>query len=555
MPPGMGRDRLFAAALIGCCLARGGAEGADWRSVLERPLSPGTVALLLPHANEAAVQQRWTQALQDARPEVRAAASRVANVSAATSLVPALFDALEGETERWAALEEVRAIAALAGPAADSRLIAAARGNAGLAWPVALGLARARGAAARVHLEVLRAAGLDGAEVVEFFRLMGQTDPSSIGALGSAAIRDGDASAWAAVLWTAREAGLEPGTPILAASLTSSAPRLREATYWHLLLKPDEARPAAMTSALGASPEAMGEGGTLSSRFALELLRRRAGQPPDHGPEWVELLADASAPEGVPAEIRRGDILELLDVDEKAALRRSRGLKEGSPLELAWLGPGPGSESRVETRDPPPPSMRLAGDYPPGFVASLVTATGCRAPEAALAAGAVEYGRDGRPKAIQVLTPQAPCPELVKTLIMSAISPARAGAGNTVLLVIPLAPDVLTCLADAASESPSGPAGVDAARAGGRVEEPRKIHNVAPVYPDRARKARVQGTVVLETVLSTAGCVEQIRILQGVPLLDLAAFAAVSRWRYTPTLLDGRPVPVIMTVTVNFKLH
>ena len=65
---------------------------------------------------------------------------------------------------------------------------------------------------------------------------------------------------------------------------------------------------------------------------------------------------------------------------------------------------------------------------------------------------------------------------------------------------------------------------------------------------------RVEGVVILETVIGATGSVEQARVLRSVPLLDDAAVAAVSQWRYTPTLLNGVPVPIIMSVTVNFTL-
>jgi periplasmic protein TonB len=97
--------------------------------------------------------------------------------------------------------------------------------------------------------------------------------------------------------------------------------------------------------------------------------------------------------------------------------------------------------------------------------------------------------------------------------------------------------------------APKGPV-----RVGGQIKEPSKIRNVPPAYPDVAKQARVQGVVVLEAVISPSGEVTNVRVLQGVPLLNDAAAAAVRQWRYTPTLLNGQPVSVVMTVTVNFKL-
>ena len=92
-------------------------------------------------------------------------------------------------------------------------------------------------------------------------------------------------------------------------------------------------------------------------------------------------------------------------------------------------------------------------------------------------------------------------------------------------------------------------------RAAQLPELPRKIVDVHPLYPDIARVAHVEGTVVLEAVLDTSGHVTQLRVLRSVPLLDQAALDAVRQWRYTPSLYYGRPVSVLMTITVRFTLQ
>jgi periplasmic protein TonB len=102
-------------------------------------------------------------------------------------------------------------------------------------------------------------------------------------------------------------------------------------------------------------------------------------------------------------------------------------------------------------------------------------------------------------------------------------------------------------------EAPPPP--VQAVRVGGQIKEPKKIKNENPTYPDIAKQARVQGIVILECTISPQGKVTDVKILRGIPLLDQAAVDAVKQWVYTPTLLNGVPVPVIMTVTVNFKLN
>ena len=86
------------------------------------------------------------------------------------------------------------------------------------------------------------------------------------------------------------------------------------------------------------------------------------------------------------------------------------------------------------------------------------------------------------------------------------------------------------------------------------VKPPTKIKDVPPVYPFIAQAAKVSGMVIIEAVVGPDGRVTDARILRSIPLLDRAALDAVSQWVYTPTLFNGVPVAVIMTVTVTFSL-
>ncbi len=90
---------------------------------------------------------------------------------------------------------------------------------------------------------------------------------------------------------------------------------------------------------------------------------------------------------------------------------------------------------------------------------------------------------------------------------------------------------------------------------GGRIRQPRKVVDVAPIYPPLAVAARKEGIVIMEAVIDERGQVVRVRVLRSEPLLDAAAVSAVERWRYTPTLLNNVPVPVLMTITVRFSLH
>ena len=92
-----------------------------------------------------------------------------------------------------------------------------------------------------------------------------------------------------------------------------------------------------------------------------------------------------------------------------------------------------------------------------------------------------------------------------------------------------------------------------AVRVGGKIKPPIKMNDVAPVYPSIARNAGVAGVVIVEATIGTDGKVIDAKVLRSVPLLDQAALDAVRQWEYAPTLLNGVPVPVVMTVTINFK--
>jgi protein TonB len=92
-------------------------------------------------------------------------------------------------------------------------------------------------------------------------------------------------------------------------------------------------------------------------------------------------------------------------------------------------------------------------------------------------------------------------------------------------------------------------------RVGGNIQPPKKIKDVAPVYPSIAQSARISGIVIIEATIGETGKVTAARVIRSIPLLDNAALDAVKQWEFTPTLLNGQPTPVIMTVTVNFTLN
>ena len=91
-------------------------------------------------------------------------------------------------------------------------------------------------------------------------------------------------------------------------------------------------------------------------------------------------------------------------------------------------------------------------------------------------------------------------------------------------------------------------------RVGGNMKPPMKTRDVQPVYPPDALAAKVQGVVLMEVTIDSAGHVRDARVLRGHPQLDKAAVEAVRQWQFEPALMNGVAVPVIMTVSLNFAI-
>jgi len=93
-------------------------------------------------------------------------------------------------------------------------------------------------------------------------------------------------------------------------------------------------------------------------------------------------------------------------------------------------------------------------------------------------------------------------------------------------------------------------------RVGGEVQAPKIIEKVQPVYPEKAKAAGIQGTVMLHAIIGMEGNPLSLRVMnkQIDPDLARAAVEAVNKWRYQPTLLNGEPIEVDTTIMVNFTL-
>ena len=93
-------------------------------------------------------------------------------------------------------------------------------------------------------------------------------------------------------------------------------------------------------------------------------------------------------------------------------------------------------------------------------------------------------------------------------------------------------------------------------RVGGGVSAPRALYDPDPEYSEQARKAKYQGSVLLSTVIDAEGHPRDLRIARSLGMgLDKKATEAVSKWRFSPALKDGRPVAVQISIEVVFRLY
>jgi TonB family protein len=202
------------------------------------------------------------------------------------------------------------------------------------------------------------------------------------------------------------------------------------------------------------------------------------------------------------------------------------------------------------------PRLRTVAELPAGYAADVLALSGCVASgESIRLPGArVRYSRERRVQELQWVgetsTPQ--CDTAARAILAAALLPAPLSLkpDHQGWIVLPVSPEFLKCLA-----ADNGPAKDVPRRVGrDRIVPPKKIRHVNPAYPPIAHENGRQGVVVIEAQISPAGCVRQAEVAVGAATdLDLEAVRAVSGWAFTPTLVDGQPVTVLMTVTVQFS--
>jgi TonB family protein len=153
--------------------------------------------------------------------------------------------------------------------------------------------------------------------------------------------------------------------------------------------------------------------------------------------------------------------------------------------------------------------------------------------------------------------PENPIPETKPTLV--PVPDPTPDDPEPIRLPVEAQPTIDVPDSDLLVGIPEGPPPVESDAplpVGGDVIEPLKLYAPPPLYTEPARKARIEGYVIVQAIIDKAGAVTNVRVVKGLPMgLDESAVEAVKRWRFEPATRNGKPVAVYYNLTINFRLQ
>jgi TonB family protein len=356
----------------------------------------------------------------------------------------------------------------------------------------------------------------------------------------------GDVPAWRALLemLTGSTARLDRAHAV--AGLTSPISEVRGETAWYLA-KVSATEPleyAGEVRTLLSSAQAGVATGDGDLDFGRELLGRVLGRPPAESAAWITRLqlparsqVDRRFPKEIFKHLTPGERDAVEDHDRRRSYDRKR-LRRGPDL----------GEATVQ-----PPSYRLAGGYPKGVVTDVLALTGCRGNTGDSGMANISYREDGRPMHVQfAIMPRARgCAAALEALLVTAL----AGEGY---VARPSAREGVVVFLDAGLAARLDEEGVEDGRdpweGDGVLVMGKATNRHQPVYVEQEKRRGVQGSVIVEVRLTTGGEVDRARVITGTgTTLDLAAIYSATRWRFSPTTLDGKPTAASGTLSFNFR--
>lgn len=484
------------------------------------------------------------EGLKHAHPSVRAAAARVAHIFGGTAVLPELVAALKVETDIDPARELTWAVANLdSTPGSDDLLVeVVSRPSIGprLFSAVVAGQG-SRFLSLWTRLKPLIEHSPGGIPAGLELGLHGDTATPFV----SFALRDGMEDLFERLVGNY---SMKMAPAVLTMALSSESSRVRTAAA--LRIAEDGVPLAADTLSSRPAP--------VSSMERVAMLLMEAAQHPGRADGLETLIAQLKKETGDREAIRvslsgrrfalrgltapqREDLYRALDFD-KTLVDSVRSLSFPLP--------------RIDaTPSEPIPVFKTLGGYPDDYVRSVLETSDCVAKAGVIEGVDVTWRPGGRPLRVRPLESAGGSSTCRDAAIILGATTLSGRGDRRAAALLPVRPEFLACLAQPAS-TPGLEPELPGRAGSGRTKEPTKTRNVNPVYPATSKSRRVQGLVIFDAEVGKTGCVGAVRILRGVDgELDMAGLDAVSGWAYTQTLVDGSPVPVTMTLTVNFRLN
>ena len=535
---------VLAAAMLLLCTTHPSSAADRVDDLLSRPVSPGSLALLLPNSRDARVTARWIESLAHSDARIRLMAARLLRQSRPPTAVDALKKALSAENDHFVAAEEARTLLET-GSDSDSTVIEAAARLKDNGLAAILG--RVRGARALSQFDrVKQQCGSPAAAAL--IAAIAEMTPAALNTLPEPVVED-DAALEAALnaaimLRTAPQADWLPNV------LVNRNDVLRTLAWWSIAVAVDAESIAEIVRNVSATPTRADDSSAL--RLGHMFALRAVGQKVEG--DAVQLMTQAAADERLPASvitaIRDGAVTRLLSESEQ----------ENTPQTLRVFLP-PQAQTSNSGSPVPYSEMRIVDGLPRGLITDVMTVSGCKPkPRDAFAGTLVKYGSTGQPSQLALLESDLPqaCRDAVQALVITSLL-GQDGAStpdSSHAVLVPLDSEFDQCL-DPLSDTTDGRLQTVAPlRVRGPITPPAKTKDVRPIYPKDAQARHVTGIVIIDATVSTEGCVSRAVVIRNVdPLLDVEALRAVSQWKFAPTLVDSVPHPVLMTVTVQFTLQ
>lgn len=518
-----------------------------WTTSVFAAATPYDVALLVHEQDASILSSSLTAALAAPEPLVRATAARVVAVRDLTALVPQVRTQLETESDPMAARELIRTIGLL-GTADDlgAAVKSALRFPAGIDDALAVAVAR-RGAADALANYFTTLAQTRMGNHSEFFRTALWGEGQAVALAGSRLVGANDEKGWRGLLQTVTDSDIAMSPGVLASSLDSAEEGMRAATIWYLV-RGFAVEPSALNSLVTEKLAVKRE--ELSSNredFGRELLRRMLGGERVNDPRWLKFLASDEAD-----ALLRGEVAALQFLtDEEYAVRYNRCEVQSAACAM------PPKRSGIKIPSIPlrPPAFTLPSLLPAGLGDAILDGTRCK--DTWIGVGNAGVDRAGRIETLDLkrIGTTGGCKRALETLLrlsQADNTSIRSAFSGPVLLVHAARTPV--CLDESAPQAMSA----SLHRVGGNVQPPRVKKRAEPFFPPTVRKTMSGRNVniIIESVISTTGCVRSLTLIEQSPYAELngAALLALSQWTFDPGLMDGKPVDVIFNLTTNFSV-